>query len=126
MLNTKSINKQKKIYDTDTKKEELTESSNGKDDIFLIKNENNIKKELVESLVILNDNNDDNNINKIDYIDKINDNDIIFNEIKNAFIINTDNSIFTILISDIINYIINLIYYYTRGEAHNSLINFIS
>ena len=108
MLNTKSINKQKKIYDTDTKKEELTESSNGKDDIFLIKNENNIKKELVESLVILNDNNDDNNINKIDYIDKINDNDIIFNEIKNAFIINTDNSIFTILISDIINYIINL------------------
>ena len=135
MLNTKGINK-KKTYDIE-KEEELSILNSEKDDIFLIKNDNNndnnndnindngIENDIIESILILNDNIINNNIiNKIESIEKLNINNIIFNENKNAFIINNDNNIFTILMSDIINYIINLSTNENSIKKHIFIISF--
>ena len=111
MLNTKGTNKQKKSYIVEKEEDDVSVLNDMNDNILLIKNDNNIEsdiieKDIIKSIIILEDNN--NNIRKIDNIENLNINNIIFNDNKNAFIITIDNNIFTILMSDIINYIINL------------------
>lgn len=123
MLNTKNLKKMmntapynKMLYYNNIKNniknnnEEETENLvySGGNDIFIKNNDDNNKN----SIVLLNDNINENknimdNIEKFDSIEIVNKDNIIFDENKNAFIINENNIIYTILVSDILNYIIN-------------------
>jgi hypothetical protein len=121
MLNTKSIKKQNKEYKEINK--ELIQNddednsillNNEEDNFILLNNEvkNMLESNILDSIIILNNeglvNKNDIKINKIESPEILNENCIIFNENKNGFVINDDTIVYTILKSDIINYIINL------------------
>ena len=117
MLNTKSIKNIIKADNNEKRNDKEKEKviifeSNTESILNMKKNDDNI----IESIIILNE--DIGPVNKpivsmkqvvnMDSVVKLCKNNIIFDDNKNAFIINDDNVIYTILKSDIINYIINL------------------